>query len=592
MSTNASSGRGSRTPALLIEPRTVESSRSAGQRRSRPRAFAALVLATVGLCAFAASASADGTVTLSGGPLIVSVGSLGECQSSYANVGVNFYPPSGTLGDCGFFLAFPAKSSNPKALLGEGEEGTVYGFSGAAGPHITSAPTGGREYTAIEQGAVTGSGTEADPYTEVTKFKVSEEETKTDFAVVTVTTQYVNGQPQFTATYDVQNITGMAVSGGLKPAKPAATIRFHAIVAGDLFVANDDHGTGVFLGGPPRFIGGQNPNTGTLGGFLEVPSSPWSNWQEGYWDGPVSGEGFIPQDQGIWNAVRISPQPGEGVFNDTIDPNLMDNGAGVSWDQFLTEGLKAEQHATFKIVSRAQVPSTLGVQPVNQTLTVGQTGTVTVTATDNVGTPYANRPLVYSIGGANPKSGSVTTNASGVASISYVGAAAGLDTMQMFLDLAGTGVQAPQDPSSAAQITWLPAANSGYTVQSIHANADGTVTIVFVPTQAGTANVVVTVPTASIASNAIAAKSKRCKKGLVRIKGKCRPANTVSGRVTAKGVAGVPLKITIKPSSKVKRLLKKGKTVTLTATLTYTSALGGKPTVRILHVKVKGKRHH
>jgi hypothetical protein len=592
MSTNASCGRGPRTPGLQIEPRTAERSRYAGQRRRRSRGFAALVLATVGLSAFAASASADGTVTLPGGPLIVSVGSLGECQSSYANVGVNFFPPSGTLGDCGFFLAFPAKSSNPKALLGESEEGTVYGFSGAAGPHITSASSGGREYTAIEQGAVTGSGTEADPYTEVTKFKVSEEASG-DFAVVTVTTRYVNGQPQFTATYDVQNITGMAASGELKPAKPAETIRFHAIVAGDLFVANDDHGTGVFLGGPPRFIGGQNPSTGTLGGFLEVPSSPWSNWQEGYWDGPVSGEGFIPQDQGIWNAVRISPQAGEGVFNDTIDPNLMDNGAGVSWDQFLTNGLEPKQHATFTIVSRAQVPSTLGIQPVNQTLTVGQTGTVTVTATDNVGTPYAGRPLVYSIGGANPKSGSVTTNASGVATISYVGAAAGLDTIQMFLDLAGTGVQAPQDPSSAAQLTWLPPApNSSYTVQSIHANADGTVTIVFVPTQPGTANIVVTVPTASIASNATVARSKRCKKGQVRIKGKCRPANTVSGKVTAKGVAGVPLKITVKPSSKVKRLLKKGKTVTLTATLTYTSALGGKPTVRTFHVKVKGKRHH
>jgi hypothetical protein len=560
----------------------------------RAQGFAALALAALGLSAFAANAVADGTVTLGGGPLIVSVGSLGECQSSYANVGVNFYPPGGTLGDCGFFLAFPSKSANPTALLGESEAGTVYGFAGAAGPHITGAPTGGREYTAIEQGPATGSGTEADPYAEVTKFKVSNEEE--DFAVVTVTTKYISGQAQFTSTYDVQNITGMSPSGGLKPFNKAEALSFHALVAGDLFVANDDHGTGVFLGGPPRFVGGQNPNTGTLGGFIEVPASPWTNWQEGYWDGPVSGSEFIPQDEGIWNAVRISPQAtGESVFNDTIDPNLMDNGAGVSWDQFLKTGLPAKEHATFTIISRAQVPNTLGVQPVNQTLTVGQTGTVTVTATDNVGTPYANRPLVYSIGGANPKSGSVTTNSSGVATISYVGAAAGLDTIQMFLDLPGTGSQAAQDPSATAQITWLPAPpapNSTYTVQSIHANGDGTVTIVFVPTQAGTASVVVTVPTATIASRASAAKHKRCKKGLVKIKGKCRPASTVTGKVTAQGVAGVALKITVKPSSKVKRLLKKGKTVVLTATLTYTSALGGKPTVQTFHVKVKGKRHH
>ena len=62
--------------------------------------------------------------------------------------------------------------------------------------------------------------------------------------------------------------------------------------------------------------------------------------------------------------------------------------------------------------------------------------------------------------------------------------------------------------------------------------------------------------------------------------------------MTAKGVAGVPLKISVKASSKVRKLLKKGKTVVLTATLTYnSSAPGGKPTVRTFRVRVKGKRH-
>ena len=106
-----------------------------------------------------------------------------------------------------------------------------------------------------------------------------------------------------------------------------------------------------------------------------------------------------------------------------------------------------------------------------------------VTATDNVGTPYAGRPLVYSIGGANPKTGTVTTNSAGVATISYAGTKAGLDTIQMFLDLAGTGIQASQDPASAAQVTWLP--NSGYTIRSVKANPDGTITITFVPAEEG-----------------------------------------------------------------------------------------------------------
>jgi hypothetical protein len=103
----------------------------------------------------------------------------------------------------------------------------------------------------------------------------------------------------------------------------------------------------------------------------------------------------------------------------------------------------------------------------------------------------------------------------------------------------------------------------------------------------------VTVPTGTISRHALAAKkSKKCKKGQIRIKGKCRPKTTVSGRVSAAGIGGVPLKLTVKPSSKVKAALKKGRTVPLTATLTYKSALGGAPTVTTYHFTVKPKKKH
>jgi hypothetical protein len=549
-----------------------------------PRSIFAVCLAAVGLLsAGAASAGADGSVTLPGGPLIVSIGSLGECQSSYANVGNNFFPPGAPPGDCGFFLSFPTVAGQPTALKEK-----VFGFQGSAGPGLG----GGNEYTFIEQGPVTGTGTVGDPYSEATKYKVTVE--SEDYAVITDVTSYVNGEPQFVSTYTVENVTG---KGGTT-AKSATSLFFHAIVAGDLFVANDDHGTGVFLGGPPKFIGGQNPNTGTLGGFIEATPA-WSNYQEGYWDGPFVPEGALVEDHGIWNAVRTSAASTSAVFNNTIDPALIDNGAGASWDDHLESGLAPGKSASYSIIGRSQVPTTLGVQPVTQSHTVGQTATVTVTATDNVGTPYANRPLVYSIGGANPKSGSVTTNASGQAAISYVGTAAGLDTMQMFLDLNGNGSADNGEPSAAAQLTWTPAPptpNSTYTIQSIKANSDGTLTIVFVPSQDGTATVEVTVPTGTISRNASIAKRKKCKKNQVRIKGKCRPKTTVSGKVTAAGKAGVPLKITVKPSSKVKKALAKGKKVQLTAKLTYKSALGGTPTVKTYHFTVKAKKkkkkHH
>lgn len=546
----------------------------------------AIALALVGLlCAGALSASA--TVTLPGSPLIVSVGSEGQCQSNYLNAGNNFFPGEGTIGDCGFFLGFP-EAGNPTAL-----QKTVYGFQGIAGPGL-----GSTEYTEVNPGVPTGSGSAADPYKLITTFKVTDPESKLDYALITETTTYISGEPQFTSTFDVENLTGPALTG-FNPA-PTATLKFHAIYAGDLFTDNSDFGTGVFLGGPPRFLGGQNNTTGVFGGFIETPapSPPWTNYQTGCWNSVPQERcpATSPADGGIWRAVRAAGAA-TPVFNDDIDPNLIDNAVGVSWDDQLSTGLASRAHATYSIVNRAQIPASLSVQPVTQTLTVGQTATVTVTATDNVGTPYAGRSLVYSIGGANPKSGSVTSNASGAATISYVGTAAGLDTMQMFVDLGGTGSQTPQDPASSAQITWAPAPptpDGSYKVQSIHANSDGTITITFVPSQDGAAVVEVTVPTATISRNASVAKRKKCKKNQVKIRGKCRPKTTVSGKISAKGKAGVALKLTVKPSRKVKRALRKGKKVHLTAKLTYKSALGGKPITQTFAVTVKPpkKKHH
>jgi hypothetical protein len=103
----------------------------------------------------------------------------------------------------------------------------------------------------------------------------------------------------------------------------------------------------------------------------------------------------------------------------------------------------------------------------------------------------------------------------------------------------------------------------------------------------------VTVPTASIASaSATDAKAKRCKPGQVKVKHKCLPPTTVTGKASASGTAGVPLTLTVFLSGKVKARLKKGKTIHLTATLTYQSALGGTPDVESFQVTVKGKRRH
>jgi hypothetical protein len=591
MSSTTRGEPGSSMGALPLRKRSQRSGRRTRSGRSAGWAarLAAMALAVggLGVCATSAGAEETGAKTFPGTPLTVSVGSLGQCQSSYQNSGNNFYSPFSQAGDCGFFLAFPtAGKGQPVAL-----QGTTWGFQGSAGPRLNNPTEGSDEYTPVSQSPVSGAGTAVSPYTQTTIFKVSS--SGNDYALITETTTYVNGEPQFTSTYVVKNITA-----------PATTLYFRGIYAGDLYVNGNDQGTGVFLAGPPTFIGGQNAGSGVLGGFIEssAPALQWSAYQEGFWNSqadPIDYSGpYSEGDNGIWNDVRTTVNQPQ-AFNDTLEPLLLDNAAGVEWDQLRESGLAAGAEQAFTIINHTQVPSALQFSPVNQTLTQGQTETITVTALDTANQPYAGKSVRYTVTGSNPQSGAVTLNAAGQAQISYIGHNAGSDTIQMFVDLGATGNQTPSDPTGTAQVTFLPAPptpNSSYKVQSVKANSDGTITITFVPTQSGEATLTVTVPTGTIARNeAIAAKkAKKCKKGQTKIKGKCRPKITVSGSLSAPGTAGVPLNLTVKPSSKIRSALKKGKTVHLTATLTYKSSLGGAPTVQVYHLTAKGKKakHH
>lgn len=541
------------------------------------RLIAAIAVVMAAALAGASSAAAEGVVAFNSSPLNVFVGPRGECQSSYSVTGVNYFINEN--GDCGFFLAFPKDELKKQPLFVQGK---TFGFSGAAGPHLTNM------YVPVSQSAVTGAGTSGSPFTQTTIFDVAEEEVegkpKGIIAQVTETTTYVTGAPDFTSTYAVKN-------------EGEKTMYFRGIYAGDLYVAGEDFGIGSFLGGPPRFIGGVNTGVGIIGGFIE--STPWSAWEEGCWnETPESRcEGAAAGDPGIWHIVRGSAEKETGpVFNDEADAAHIDNAVGVEFDEYLTKGLAHNEVAAFTIINHTEAPAGLSASPASQTLVQGQTETVNVTALNTAGKPYAGGIVRYTVSGANPQSGAITLNGSGQGAISYVGTNVGVDTIQMFLDLGNTGSRTPTDPSATATVTFTPkppTPNSTYVVQAIKANPNGTITITFVPAQGGTATVEVTVPTGSISRReAEAARRKKCKKGQIKIKGKCRPAITVSGKVSATGVAGVPLTITVKPSGKVTAALKKGRTVHLTVTLTYQSSLGGAPSVTHYSVTVKPHKKH
>ena len=549
--------------------------RPRGKPRCSSRFVLAAIAAVLGMLCVSQTAAAEGVVPFNSSPLNVFIGPRGECQSSYSLTGVNYFVAEN--GDCGFFLAFPKDEakSQPEAVRSK-----VFGFSGSAGPHLAD------QYVPVSQSAVTGTGAAGSPLTQTTVFDVAEPEEEGKpgpvIATVTETTTYLSGAAQFTSTYTVKNET------------KTQTLYYRAIYAGDLYVAGNDFGIGSFLGGPPRFVGGENTAEGILGGFIE--STPWSAWQEGCWNHTPEFrcEGANAGDKGIWEIVRGSAEPENGpVFNNEVDPAQIDNAAGVEWDEALTAGLAPGKEASYTIINHTEAPAGLSVTPGNQTLSVGQTETVNVTALNTAGNPYAGKTLRYSVGGANPQSGAVTTNSSGQAQISYVGTNAGADTIQMYLDLGNTGTQVPTDPTATATVTWLPHPTGEYKVQSIKANPNGTITIVFVPTQSGQATVEVTVPTATISRHeAEAAKRKKCRKGQVRIKGKCRPANTLSGKRVAAGTAGVPLTIAVPPSARVRTALRKGRTVKLTVKLSYRSSLGGTPSVHSYTVTIKPKKKH
>lgn len=524
----------------------------------------AMVLTLLGLALGAGPAVAEeAAMTIPGSPFSVSIGPLGQCQSSYSGHGSN-YGGSATIGECGFFLAFPSAGAGQPTDL----KGTTFGGVAVAGHPGLSL------YREDVRSLVGGSGTAASPYEQITSFDVVDSAKKED-AVIIERTTYVNGAPQFTSTYTVKNLSG-------------GNLYFRAIYAGHLLAAGGPKEVGAFLSGPPRFIGGQNAAAGFLGGFQEAPSPalPWNHFEE------LS----LPK---FWTTLESSFNETQ-AFKDAIEPTEGESGAGVEWDQRVSTPLPAstllpsEEEQAFTIINRTQIPAGLQVSPAAHTLTQGQTETVALTALDTGGQPFAGRSVRYTVIGANPQSGSVKLNTAGQTQISYVGKNAGIDTIRMFVDLAGTGIQTAGDPAGTATATFVPSQatpNSSYRVQSVHANSNGTVTITFVPAQAGQAVLQVTVPTATIArTQALAAKAKKCKKGQIKIKGRCRPRTTVTGRASGEGRAGVALKLAVNPSAKIKALLKKGKTVHLTATLTYSSSLGGRPTVRAFHLTVKGKK--
>jgi len=97
----------------------------------------------------------------------------------------------------------------------------------------------------------------------------------------------------------------------------------------------------------------------------------------------------------------------------------------------------------------------LTLSPVANTLTIGLSQSLTATLTDAEGEPLAGIMVYFDITGANTVSRGSSTNASGVASISYTGRNFGRDTVSAYADLNGNNRRDTNEPTATASITWV-----------------------------------------------------------------------------------------------------------------------------------------
>jgi hypothetical protein len=243
-------------------------------------------------------------------------------------------------------------------------------------------------------------------------------------ARVTQLLSYKDGDRQFESAYTVQNV-------GPNP------INFRANVAGDLAVRGTDSGVGFLLGGPPKFMGGQNLAVGAAGGFVE--ETPWSAYESN----TLSSVGSHASQSAV-----------PGGFDNSISITDADNAAGVQWDTYVPgqTPLRPGEVATFNLGWR--YVETLSLDPISAEKKTGDELKLTANVADLGGNPIGKQTLKYSVDGANPKTGSVETSSAGKATFAYVGGNHGPDTITAFIDTNGNDIRDENEQQAISTANW------------------------------------------------------------------------------------------------------------------------------------------
>jgi hypothetical protein len=390
--------------------------RAVGAARMHPGRHAGRWTAVVGACialsALAAVPAHAVDVTIDGSPLNIVGNDRGALQIAFdGSASGEFYPAPADPGYAGFTAALRGSGATTAPFQ-------VFSYTTGGGFRFTP--------TASQPPSVAGDGSPGNPFVLSAHYDAVNAQPQTlvhvDQALI-----YVNGSPDVTAHYVVTNAL---VSGGALQAR--------LFTSGDLVVAGNQSGTGFFLPGPPRQVGGLNPLSIGSGSLVEL--TPWSAYQEASFST-------------ISNAVHATAAASTGL-NNTVVAQVVDNAIGAQWDTTLP----ASQPQTFSVTWRFTRTSPLELLAASPTQALGQTATVRVTARNADGSPDVARAVRYSIAGANPSTGSVTTGADGTAAISWAGTKLGTDTLTAFVDRDGNGLRdVNSEPQQTATIVWTPA---------------------------------------------------------------------------------------------------------------------------------------
>jgi hypothetical protein len=348
----------------------------------------------VALAWSAATASAATVGTIPGSPLTINADDNGQLQVTFKGSSTGeFFPPS-------------SQSANAGLNVAVAQAEAVYGFEGSA-------------FTSLAVPTLAGDGSAGNPWVLSTNYAT--DTPGTNFAtVVNEKVTYVNG------TTDV----GLQYSLSYQGDNPGP-VGVRAYEAADLYVSGSDVGAGFFAPGPPRQVGGINEAQGSSGRLVE--QTPWSHYQEGRYSD-------------VFSVVGAA-----GTFNDTIDSTLLDNGVGAQWDGItLAAGSPQTLQTTWRFRRFTPLQLTLAAAAKSQ----GQIATATVTARNSDGDADPGRSVLYTISGPNFGGGTATTGADGTATISWLGANAGTDTLTAFIDANGNGSRDADEPAQSVTVVW------------------------------------------------------------------------------------------------------------------------------------------